>query len=67
MTIFSYPEILTKYGNMVTFLEYYGILEAIPQSWKQIIRNNQGTQTVNDLSFFDHFKQKLRCTSAIYN
>ncbi len=63
----SYPEIVTKFGNVITFTQYYGILEAIPVIWKRTIRNDQGDHIDVSSSFFEYFKKKLTCTSAIYN
>ncbi len=63
----SYPEVVTKFGNVISFIEYYGILESIPHTWKRIIRNAQVNPNDGSVTFFEHFKKKLRCTSAIYD
>ncbi len=64
----SYPEIIDKFGNVITFTEYYGILQSIPQSWKRDLRNVQNNQEGDDCStFFDFFQRKLGHTSAIYD
>ena len=63
----SYPEIVAKFGNVLTFTDYYGILESIPQLWKRIIRNEQDNQNIVASTFFEHFQNKLRGTSAIYD
>ncbi len=34
----TYAEFTAKYGNIITFIKYYGILKAIPQHMKRIIR-----------------------------
>ncbi len=36
----SYNEFIQKYGNVINFLQYYGILKAIPQKYKDTIRMN---------------------------
>ena len=54
----SYTEFVARFGNVLTFTEYYGILESIPQSWKRIIRNDQGNQNGISETFFEHFQKK---------
>ena len=61
----SYNELKTKFGNVLTFIEYYGILTAIPKTWKQILKNNMPTPEQNKLTFYEMFQNKLRSTSAI--
>ncbi len=62
----SYQEIIGKFGYVINFIEYYGILESIPCTWKRILRNALNPNEIN-LTFFETFEQKLGCTSAIYN
>ena len=67
MEFLSYNELITKFGNVMTFIEYYGILHAIPKAWKQLLKNNMPIPNQNKLTFYEKFQNKLRSTSAIYN
>ncbi len=37
----TFEALNTKYGKTITFVEYHGILSAIPQSMKQVLQQNQ--------------------------
>ena len=63
----TYNELITKFGNVLTFIEYYGIISAIPRTWKQIFVNNIPTHEQNRLTFYEMFQNKIRSTSGIYN
>ena len=67
MEFLSYNELITKFGNVITFIEYYGILHAIPKTWKQLLKNNRPIPNQNRLTFYEKFQNKLSSTSAIYN
>ena len=60
----SYNELITKFGNVLTFIEYYGILSAIPRTWKHIFKNNIPTIEQNKFTFYEMFQSKIRSTSG---
>lgn len=49
-SILSYPEIKAKYHVNCTFIKYYGLLKAIPKSWKRSIcdKTNDNTNSLVD-------------------
>lgn len=62
---FTYPQLIQIYGvNSLTFLEYYGILSAIPRSW--VAQLKETTQLVNTFIYpFENFDGKT--TADTYN
>lgn len=38
----SFEEFVSNYGELVNFVTYYGIINSIPNKWKQILRRNEG-------------------------
>ena len=38
--VLSYNQIIRKFESCIMFIEYYGLLEAIPKIWKFIIRSS---------------------------
>ncbi len=61
----TFDAFVTKYGKTITFVEYHGILSAIPQSMKQVLQQNYQD---NNLSVhnYDVFAMKNWDTRFFY-
>ena len=61
---FSYQELCDKYSdNVLTFLEYYGIIEAVPKAWKQKFGQEILMEEPN---IYEHIADKKLSTKCIY-
>ncbi len=61
----SYNELCRKYGNVIDWVRYYGLIAAIPQDYKNIIRN----EDFNDIelaTFHDNLIKKDLTSRDIY-
>ena len=38
--LLSYNQLIQKYGNHITFFNYISLLDAIPQKWRNLMKNN---------------------------
>ena len=63
--IMNYNEFVDKYGNIMNYVLFYGLLSAIPAEWKQIIRNKVRTESKNGKQI-DLFKNK-NISKLVYN
>ena len=57
--IMTFEEFRDKYGNVLNFLEYYGIVTAIPQYMKQIIQNNNFEDDIIETKYLEFIYEDL--------
>ena len=63
----SFIEFKEKFNIKTNFLEYYGVVQAIPQEWKQFIPEQFGKNSSNLDSIFSLICSKNKLTKPIYN
>ena len=62
--LMSFDEFSQRYGNVLNYLQYYGLVSAIPIEWKEIISND--IQDENNDKGIDLFNEK-QLSKKIYN
>ncbi len=64
-TFLNFNEFLAKYGRILDFVSYNGIIDAMPKIWKINIRNRYGANERSPDKYV-HFMKKNQGTSFIY-
>ena len=62
---YPYSVMLQRYGNKFTWLQYKGLISAIPLKWKNIIKEEYENET-NMMRFYDLVYKKVKKVWYLY-